>query len=115
MLRFYGACSNRAGIAVSSAHGDSAGPAAIVCAQQDNSDFSREARSTRARLLRKILEVDSLPCACGARMCIPRLHIQDMGQAAHRRAELGFFTGGQPGNALNAVKSSSDLLLYSRI
>jgi hypothetical protein len=68
--RFYGAYSNRAGIAVSSAHGDSAGPAANVRAQQDNSDFSREARSTWARLLRKILEVDPLLCACGARMRI---------------------------------------------
>jgi hypothetical protein len=68
--RFYGAYSNRAGIAVFSAHGDSAGPAANVHAQQDNSDFSREARSTWARLLRKILEVDPLLCACGARMRI---------------------------------------------
>ncbi|MGD0101018.1 MAG: hypothetical protein ABSC60_11785, partial [Acidobacteriota bacterium] len=51
-------------------HGDSAGPAANVRAQQDNSDFSREARSTWARLLRKILEVDPLLCACGARMRI---------------------------------------------
>jgi hypothetical protein len=68
--RFYAAYSNRAGIAVSSAHGDSAGPAANVRAQQDNSDFSREARSTWARLLRKILEVDPLLCACGARMRI---------------------------------------------
>lgn len=68
--RFYGAYSNRAGIAVSSTHGASAGPAANVRAQQDNSDFSREARSTWARLLRKILEVDPLLCACGARMRI---------------------------------------------
>jgi len=66
--RFYGAYSNRAGIAVSDANGDSARPAANVRAQQDNSDFSREARSTWARLLRKILEVDPLLCACGARM-----------------------------------------------
>jgi hypothetical protein len=54
--RFYGAYSNRAWIAV----GDSAGPAANVRAQQDNFDFSREARSTWVRLLRKILEVDPL-------------------------------------------------------
>jgi len=41
-----------------------------VRAQQDNSDVSREARSTWARLLRKIFEVDPLICACGARMQI---------------------------------------------
>jgi len=100
--RFYGAYSNRAGIAVSDAYGDSARPAANVRAQQDNSDFSREARSTWARLLRKILEVDSLLCACGARMRIPQLHIQDMGHAAQRRAELGFFHRWAARQALSA-------------
>jgi hypothetical protein len=38
--------------------------------ERDNADFSREARSTWARLLRKIFEVDPLVCACGARMQI---------------------------------------------
>jgi len=36
----------------------------------ENSDFCREARSTWARLLRKISEVDPLVCRCGARMRI---------------------------------------------
>ena len=37
---------------------------------RDNSDFSREARSTWARLIRKIFEADPLVCACGAHMRI---------------------------------------------
>jgi hypothetical protein len=65
-----GAYTNRAGIAVSSARDDSAGAAANAGAKQDHSDFSREARSTWARLLRKIFEADPLVCACGARMRI---------------------------------------------
>jgi hypothetical protein len=68
--RFYGAYSNRARATISSAVGDSAGSAADRHPEQDNSDFSREARSTWARLLRKILEVDPLICACGTRMQI---------------------------------------------
>ena len=68
--RFYGAYSNRARVARSSAVGHSAGSAAESGAEQDNSDFSREARSTWARLLRKIFEVDPLVCKCGARMQI---------------------------------------------
>ena len=68
--RFYGAYSNRAGIAVSSAQDHSSGSAAEAGANRDNSDFSREARSTWARLLRKIFEADPLVCKCGARMRI---------------------------------------------
>jgi hypothetical protein len=68
--RFYGAYSNRARVSRSSAVGDSAGSAAETGAEQDNADFSREARSTWARLLRKIFEVDPLVCKCGARMRI---------------------------------------------
>jgi hypothetical protein len=59
---FYGAYSNRAGAAIARADGDNADAAANTCAQQNNSDFSREARSTWARLLRKIFEVDPLVC-----------------------------------------------------
>jgi hypothetical protein len=55
---------------MSSAFGDSAGSAAKAHPEQEMSDFSREARSTWARLLRKIFEVDPLICACGARMQI---------------------------------------------
>jgi hypothetical protein len=58
--RLYGTYSNRVRVARSSAVG----------AEKDNSDFSREARGTWARLLRKIFEVDPLICACGARMRI---------------------------------------------
>jgi hypothetical protein len=68
--RFYGAYSNRARATISSAVGDRAGCTPNTRGEQDNSDFSREARSTWARLLRKIFEVDALVCACGARMQI---------------------------------------------
>ena len=37
---------------------------------RDNSDFPRKARSTWARLIRKIFAADPLPCTCGARMRI---------------------------------------------
>jgi hypothetical protein len=44
---------------------------AITAEQPDNSDFSKEARSSWARLIRKIFEADPLTCpACGARMRI---------------------------------------------
>ena len=68
--RFYGAYSNRARVAVSSTDGHSAGSTAATHPKQDNSDFSREARSTWARLIRKIFETDPLLCTCGARMRI---------------------------------------------
>jgi hypothetical protein len=68
--RFYGAYSNRARVSRSSAVGETAGPAAEAGAEKNNSDLSREARSTWARLLRKIFEVDPLVCQCGARMRI---------------------------------------------
>jgi hypothetical protein len=58
--RFYGDYSNRAGVTISSADGHSAGAAADRRPEQDNSDLSREARSTWARLLRNIFEVDPL-------------------------------------------------------
>jgi hypothetical protein len=68
--RFYGSYSNRARVSRSSAVCETAGSATETGAEQDNSDFSREARSTWARLLRKIFEVDPLVCKCRARMRI---------------------------------------------
>jgi hypothetical protein len=68
--RFYGAYSNRARVAVSPAEGQSAGSTAAIHPEQDNSDSSREDRSTWARLIRKIFETDPLLCTCGARMRI---------------------------------------------
>jgi hypothetical protein len=65
--RYYGAYSNRARMTPSSDVGD---PAADAHPEKDNSDFSREARSTWARLLKKVFEVDPLVCTCGARMQI---------------------------------------------
>jgi len=41
-----------------------------LLSQTAYADFSRETRSTWARLLRKIFEVDPLVCQCGARMQI---------------------------------------------
>jgi len=71
--RYYGAYSNRARVIPSSAGGDSADGAADAQPEKDNSDFSRETRSSWARLIRKIFEVDPLLCACGARMKIVSL------------------------------------------
>jgi len=68
--RFYGAYSNRVRATMSSAVGETAGSATEAGAEKDNADFSKEARSTWARLLRKIFEVDPLVCQCGARMQI---------------------------------------------
>jgi hypothetical protein len=68
--RFYGAYSNRARVAASSADGHSADLTAKTHSHQDNSDSCREARSTWPRLLRKIFEIDPLVCTCGTRMRI---------------------------------------------
>ena len=66
--RFYGAYSNRARVPRVPGRADKRNPG-IPAGEQDNSDFSREARSTWARLIRKIFEADPLTCgACGARM-----------------------------------------------
>jgi hypothetical protein len=64
--RFYGAYSNRASVVKPCAQGDSAD----ARDEGHNSDLSREARSTWARLVRKIFETDPLLCPCGARMRI---------------------------------------------
>jgi hypothetical protein len=68
--RFYGNYSNRARVRASSTVGASAVAGAHTRTEKDNSDFSREVRSTWARLLRKIFEADPLVCSCGARMKI---------------------------------------------
>jgi len=68
--RFYGAYSNRGRVPRAPARTDNPDPG-ISADERDNSDFSREARSTWARLVRKIFEADPLTCgACGARMHI---------------------------------------------
>ena len=68
--RFYGAYSNRSRI-VSSGAQETGDQAAKTPEERDNADFSREARSTWARLVRKIFEADPLTCGtCGARMRI---------------------------------------------
>jgi len=68
--RFYGAYSNRARISATPADGESAGSPAAILSERDNSDSSREARSTWARLIKKIFEADPLLCSCGGRMRI---------------------------------------------
>ena len=68
--RFYGAYSNRGRVGKCCAQGDGADAGANPHEDGDNSDFSREVRSTWARLIRKIVEADPLTCACGARMRI---------------------------------------------
>jgi hypothetical protein len=67
--RFYGAYSNRGRIRAAARDDETAGlPAALR--QRDPSEGSREARSTWARLVRKIFEADPLLCSCGGRMRI---------------------------------------------
>ena len=70
--RFYGAYSNRGRISIAAREDETAGlPAAVP--ERDNSDCSREARSTWARLIKKIFEADPLLCPCGGRMRIVSL------------------------------------------
>jgi len=64
--RFYGAYSNRGRVATARAQEDG-GEGAPAHEDGDNADLSREARSTWARLIRKIFEADPLLCTCGAR------------------------------------------------
>jgi len=67
--RFYGAYSNRGRIVCANRQADRPSAGAPAPDPRDNSDFSREACSTWARLVRKIFEADRLTCgACGARM-----------------------------------------------
>jgi hypothetical protein len=67
--RSYGAYSNRARGTAPAAQGKSDRPAQARPGG-DDSEFTREARRTWARLSRKILEVDPLLCSCGAEMKI---------------------------------------------
>ena len=62
--------SNRARVTTPSHAGDSAGSAADAHPEKENSDFSKEARRTWARLLKEIFEIDPLLCTCGTRMRI---------------------------------------------
>jgi hypothetical protein len=68
--RFYGAYSNRGRISVASAEDNNAASPGANHGEQDISDGSREARSTWARLIKKIFEADPLLCPCGGRMRI---------------------------------------------
>jgi hypothetical protein len=68
--RFYGAYSNRGRICVAAQDDETAGLPAAILSKRDNSDGSREARSTWARLIKKIFEADPLLCTCGGRMRI---------------------------------------------
>ena len=71
MAATYGAYSNRGRIVCAGTQADSPAAGAPAPEARDNSDFSREARSTWARLVRIIFETDPLTCgACGARMRI---------------------------------------------
>jgi hypothetical protein len=67
--RFYGAYSNRGRISITARGDETAGLRSAV-PERDNSDCSREARSTWARLIKKIFEADPLLCPCGGRMRI---------------------------------------------
>ena len=68
--RFYGAYSNRGRISVAAPDDETAGFPAGKPSERDNSEVSREARSTWARLIKKIFEADPLLCTWGGRMRI---------------------------------------------
>ena len=68
--RFYGAYSNRGRIPVTPQYDEPPGLPAAKHPHQDHSDCSPEARSTWARLIKKIFEADPLLCPCGGRMRI---------------------------------------------
>jgi hypothetical protein len=68
--RFYGAYSNRGRIFVAAPGDGTAGFPPEKPSDRDNSDVSRESRSTWARLIKKIFEADPLVCSCGGRMRI---------------------------------------------
>jgi len=67
--RLYGAYSNRGRVRLDPADGEGAGLPAAILPECDNSDCSREARSTWARLIKKSSN-GPLLCACGGRMRI---------------------------------------------
>jgi hypothetical protein len=68
--RSYGAYSNRGRIRVAAVEDETLGAPAAKLSEYDHSDCSREARSTWARLIKKIFEADPLLCKCGSRMRI---------------------------------------------
>ena len=68
--RFYGAYSNRGRMRVAPTEDQTTGVPAAKLPERDHSDCSREARSTWARLIKKIFEADPLLCKCGGRMRI---------------------------------------------
>ena len=68
--RFYGAYANRCRVVKARVEGDSVDAPADSREDRDNSQLSREARSTWARLIRKIFEADPPVCSCGTRMRI---------------------------------------------
>ena len=68
--RCYGAYANRGRIVCGNRQADCPAVGAPAPDPRDNSDFSREARSTWARLIKKIFEADPLLCPCGGRMRI---------------------------------------------
>ncbi len=68
--RFYGAYANRSRITVAGKENESVALPAVQHPEQDISHYSREARSTWARLIKKIFEANPLLCTCGARMRI---------------------------------------------
>jgi len=66
--RFYGAYSNRGRISAADRQDQTAGMPAAKLPEQGNPDVSKEARSTWARLIRKIFEADPR-CAYAAAAC----------------------------------------------
>ena len=62
--------SNRGRISVAPAEDNEAASPSANHGEQNISDCSREARSTWARLIKKIFEADPLLCPCGGRMRI---------------------------------------------
>lgn len=69
LVRYYGAYSNRANLRDNSSH-DSPAASMQPDAGNGNSEFSKNARRTWARLIRKIFEADPLLCRCGTPMKI---------------------------------------------
>jgi hypothetical protein len=71
--RFYGAYSNHGRIPIAAPEGVTAASLSAGLPERDNPDISREARSTWARLIKKIFEADPLLCPCGGHLRIVSL------------------------------------------
>jgi hypothetical protein len=110
--RFYGAYSNRGRICLDPADGESAALPAGSSPAQDDSDCSRHACSTWARLIKKIFEADSLLCSCGGRMRIvffimdPRVvdHILRHNESQRSKAQDPFEPRPPPAAVLNSLQ-----------